>query len=197
MLDTTSRRYVQKGFDVFAKGSRLTKLHPNTITIMAFLIGVLCSVALMFGQPLIALTLLWISGAFDVLDGTVARLTQKSSKFGAFLDLVLDRMVEGFVILGFFVYQPQFGIAYCIFFMGAMFNFTTFMLAGSLFKNDGNKSMHYDIGIVERTEAFIAFSAMMLFPSWIFITLNLFNALMIITGIMRMYRIAVFVRKNG
>ncbi len=189
MIDTNARKHVQKGFDVIAKKSLLIKLHPNAVTVCAFIVGVICAILIAKDNFLIALILLWISGGLDVLDGTVARLTGKSSKIGAYLDLVFDRMVECAVIFAFYFVLPQFAVSYFLFFIGAMFNFSTFMLAGTLFKNEGKKSMHYDIGLVERTESFIVFSLMMIFPNYIFITLNVFNLLMFLTGAIRIMKI--------
>ena len=44
--------------------------------------------------------LLLISGFFDVVDGQVARVTGKSSKKGAFLDSVFDKIAEVTIFLG-------------------------------------------------------------------------------------------------
>ncbi len=189
MVDTNIRRYVQGGFDVVARGSGLVRLSPNTITVVAFIIGGVSAVALGFGFKITALSLLWLSGLLDVLDGTVARLTNKSSKLGGYLDLVFDRLVEAFMIIAFFVLMPQNTIHYLIFLTGVIFNFSTFMLAASLFENKGVKSAHYDIGIVERTETFILFSLMILFSNIAFVFIIIFNLLMFITGIIRMIRI--------
>ncbi len=197
MIDTHSREKFQKTFDSISKKSGLTKLSPNAITVMALAIGLSSAVLLSLGNSFIALVLLWISGLLDVLDGTVARLTGKSSKFGAYMDLVFDRIVEAAIIIGCYFYMPQYAVAYLLFFACSMFNFSTFMLAGSLFKNDGKKSMHYDVGLVERTESFIFFSLLMVLPNLIFITLNFFNLLMFATGIIRMRKIYIYTKKGA
>ncbi len=44
--------------------------------------------------------LLLISGFFDMIDGTVARITGKSSKKGAFLDSSFDKVAETVIFLG-------------------------------------------------------------------------------------------------
>jgi archaetidylinositol phosphate synthase len=44
--------------------------------------------------------LLLISGFFDIVDGQVARVTQKTSKKGAFLDSVFDKIAEVAIFLG-------------------------------------------------------------------------------------------------
>lgn len=44
--------------------------------------------------------LLLISGFFDIVDGQVARITKKTSKKGAFLDSVFDKIAEVAIFLG-------------------------------------------------------------------------------------------------
>ena len=46
---------------------------------------------------------LLISGFFDIVDGQVARITGKSSKKGAFLDSVFDKIAEVSIFLGILV----------------------------------------------------------------------------------------------
>ncbi|HEY0995526.1 MAG TPA: CDP-alcohol phosphatidyltransferase family protein [Gemmatimonadaceae bacterium] len=75
-------------------------VHPNTITV----VGTLCTVGggIIYGTGHI-MTAGWFLGLtalFDVLDGTVARRSGKSSTFGAFLDSSLDRAADGFVMGG-------------------------------------------------------------------------------------------------
>jgi CDP-diacylglycerol---glycerol-3-phosphate 3-phosphatidyltransferase len=79
-------------------------VHPNTITI----IGTICTVA---GGVIYAMGHIstggWFLGAtalFDVLDGTVARRSNKSSTFGAFLDSTLDRVADGAILSGLAVF---------------------------------------------------------------------------------------------
>jgi CDP-diacylglycerol--glycerol-3-phosphate 3-phosphatidyltransferase len=47
---------------------------------------------------------LGLTALFDVLDGTVARRTGRSSTFGAFYDSPLDRVADGFVLGGLAVF---------------------------------------------------------------------------------------------
>ncbi len=196
MLDTSVRKYIQTSMDVVAKYSGLIYLHPNMVTTLALIFGLASALLLGLGYNITAFILLWVSGTLDVLDGTVARLTKKSSKFGAYLDLIFDRIVEAAIILGLFFLAPQYPLTYMLFFVSVIFNFSTFMLAGTLFTNTGVKSMHYDVGIAERTETFIVFSIAMLFPSHILIILNVFNALIFVTGIIRMIRIGMIVSEK-
>jgi CDP-diacylglycerol--glycerol-3-phosphate 3-phosphatidyltransferase len=76
------------------------RVHPNTITV----IGTLCTVAggVIYGTGHIRTAgwFLGLTALFDVLDGTVARRSNKSSTFGAFLDSTLDRVADGAVMAG-------------------------------------------------------------------------------------------------
>ena len=80
--------------------SPLARLNPNSISFTASIIGVISAIFFMFGQSTIAGVLLLLSGILDTLDGTVARLGERDSKFGATLDSTLDRYVEMFVFMG-------------------------------------------------------------------------------------------------
>ena len=177
MIDTKLRARVQPTFDFLGKGLVKLRLTPNVITIMALIIGIFAGILIGFKLFTGAIVLLWLSGLLDVLDGTVARLTGKSSKIGAYLDLIFDRLVEAGIILGFYFAMPENAFAYLTFFIAVLFNFTTFTVAAALFSNKGEKSMHYDVGIAERTETFITFTLMLLFPAFSNIILLLFNGI--------------------
>lgn len=79
-------------------------VQPNTITT----VGTLCSVAggiiYATGHIRTGGWLLGVTALFDVLDGVVARRTNRSSTFGAFYDSTLDRVADGFVLGGLAVF---------------------------------------------------------------------------------------------
>jgi CDP-diacylglycerol---glycerol-3-phosphate 3-phosphatidyltransferase len=80
------------------------KVHPNTITV----IGTFCTLVggIIYGTGHIRTGgwFLGLTALFDVLDGTVARRSNTSSTFGAFLDSTLDRLADGFVLGGLAVF---------------------------------------------------------------------------------------------
>ena len=79
-------------------------VHPNTITA----VGTLCTLAggIIYGTGHIRTGGFFLSATalFDVLDGTVARRSNKSSTFGAFLDSTLDRLADGALLGGLAVF---------------------------------------------------------------------------------------------
>jgi CDP-diacylglycerol---glycerol-3-phosphate 3-phosphatidyltransferase len=76
------------------------RVHPNTITIIGTLCTVLGGVIYGTGHIRTAGWFLGLTALFDVLDGTVARRSNRSSTFGAFLDSTLDRVADGAVMAG-------------------------------------------------------------------------------------------------
>ncbi len=72
--------------------------HPNTLTITGFFVTVVASLALV-SNLLVGGILVLVGGLFDMLDGIVARVNGKRSKFGAFLDSVLDRVSDALILL--------------------------------------------------------------------------------------------------
>ncbi len=195
MIDSKYRKIFQPSFDMAGKLVVKTRLSPNQITSLALATGVTSGVLIANNQMALAGGMLLLSGLLDVLDGTVARLTNKSSPLGAFLDMVFDRMVESSVILGFYFIYPEFSLSYLLFFISVIFNFSTFTVAGALFKNTGTKSMHYDRGLAERSETFITFILMMIYPVYSGTILFCFTIIVFLTGIIRSHTIIKYVRE--
>jgi CDP-diacylglycerol--glycerol-3-phosphate 3-phosphatidyltransferase len=75
-------------------------VHPNTLTVIGMLLQV--GVAVVFGLGYVKLGgwLLLIVAPIDALDGALARVLGKQSRFGAFLDSTLDRIADAVLILG-------------------------------------------------------------------------------------------------
>ncbi len=166
-----------------------TKVTPNNITTLALVTGLCAGLAISIKMPLLGLGLVWFSGLCDVMDGTLARLCNNSQKIGAYFDLIADRMVEAAIILGFAIAYPQHYLAYICFLIAVLLHFSTFLAASALFANTGAKSMHYDHSYVERAEAFIVFTLMLLLPNYIFAFLTVFNCIVFTDGLHRFYRV--------
>src|SRR6476469_8716200 len=80
------------------------RVHPNTITVFGTLCTVAGGVIYATGHIKTGGWFLSVTALFDVLDGTVARRSNRSSTFGAFLDSTLDRLADGFVLGGLAVF---------------------------------------------------------------------------------------------
>jgi len=107
-------------------------------------------------QFLYAAGLFLLSGFMDLIDGSVARVTGTVSKRGAYLDTVVDRYVEGIIILGLlFASLPDFFFPIqawlFLYFFGAMM--TTYVKAAAKEKELVEKELRG--GFLERAERLI------------------------------------------
>ena len=185
MLDTHARKYVNPIIELGAEFLLKLKLTPNNVTILALLLGVSTSIFLYFDMQIIAVTLLWVSGYLDAVDGAMARRSNSSSFFGTLLDIVSDRIVEVSIVLvlGLKFVDVRYNLivlTVCI-----LMSMTIFLTVGALSEKKGVKSFYYQAGVVERSEGFIFFSLMILIPSYLGIITNIFSILIIITAIQR------------
>jgi len=77
-----------------------TGVTPNTLTVMGFMVSVAAGVLIATEYFLAGGLVVLFAGAFDLIDGPVARTTGKTTKFGGFLDSTFDRMSEAAVLAG-------------------------------------------------------------------------------------------------
>ena len=89
-----------------------TRVPPNFLTILGFLFNVGVAWMISRGPDLfpIAGFLIIVAGIFDLLDGAVARHTNRVTRFGALLDSTLDRLSEAVLLFGllwYFVWQQD------------------------------------------------------------------------------------------
>ncbi len=75
------------------------KLLPNHITYAGLLTSMLAGLCFI-DWPFLGGLFTLLTGLLDTLDGSLARATGQSKKFGAFLDSVLDRYTELMIYLG-------------------------------------------------------------------------------------------------
>jgi archaetidylinositol phosphate synthase len=84
-------------------------LSPNTLSLIGFIITIISSI--IFGinnlqlDPTINFSaigslVLLAGGFFDVIDGSVAKITKRTSRKGSFLDSTLDKISETIIFLG-------------------------------------------------------------------------------------------------
>src|SRR3954451_213133 len=82
----------------------LPRITPNQVTLIAFVVVVAGAVGFSVVAPVAAALLVALASVLDGSDGEVARLTHRSSPYGAFLDAVLDRAADGILVTGAAIY---------------------------------------------------------------------------------------------
>jgi phosphatidylglycerophosphate synthase len=99
-ISNDSRTRVKKVFEPIALGMGRLGLTPDGLTLIGFGITIVGAALLAAQSWLVGGIVVFIGGAFDMFDGTLARATGKVSPLGAFMDSVFDRWGEAIVYLG-------------------------------------------------------------------------------------------------
>lgn len=107
MFGASIGRGAKKILDAIVRGAADSGIHPNFLTVIGVCINVLCAVLFGVGEFWWAGIVLILANLFDMLDGNVARLTGKISKFGGFLDSTLDRLSDMVVFIGIMVFYAS------------------------------------------------------------------------------------------
>jgi CDP-diacylglycerol--glycerol-3-phosphate 3-phosphatidyltransferase len=96
--DTRSR--IKGIFEPLALAMGRFGLTPDALTLIGFGITIVGAVLAGAELWLVAGVVVFVGGAFDMFDGTLARATGQVSPLGAFMDSVFDRWGEAIVYLG-------------------------------------------------------------------------------------------------
>jgi len=73
---------------------------PNQISVLSLIAGIACAFLFFCQQFLWGSLALFLSAILDLVDGSVARMTDSHTKFGAVFDWIVDKYVDALVLLG-------------------------------------------------------------------------------------------------
>ncbi len=107
MLSDAARRWAAGFLQRTARIFLRLHITPNMLTLGAFWVVASVSVVIALGYFRWAGILLLLTVWFDAVDGTLARMSNQVTPFGAFLDSTLDRYAEGILYFGLLVYYTR------------------------------------------------------------------------------------------
>ena len=155
MLDL--HRNLFKGAEKFVgKIFSIPNITPNQYTLISFLFALASLYSLINQNIILAIVFFLIAGFLDFVDGAVARYRNISTKVGAYLDTVVDRYVEGTLLLGMLflplpeIFLPAYIWIFLILFGSVM---TTYAKAAAKEKNLVDQEMKG--GLLSRGERII------------------------------------------
>jgi CDP-diacylglycerol--glycerol-3-phosphate 3-phosphatidyltransferase len=79
------------------------QIHPDLLTVLGLLVTAFAAACYAHGSIRLGGVIVFVAGAFDMVDGRVARQSNRETKFGAFLDSVIDRYSDLFLYSGILV----------------------------------------------------------------------------------------------
>jgi CDP-diacylglycerol---glycerol-3-phosphate 3-phosphatidyltransferase len=85
----------------------LSRIHPNVLTFLGLVINIVAAYLFAAGSFRWAGAVVIGAGLFDMVDGRVARETNRVTRFGGFFDSVLDRYSDLALLMGLLVYYAS------------------------------------------------------------------------------------------
>lgn len=191
MIDNRFRELLPPFVDPLIRILNRLGLTPNQITVLGLLLALLAAYLLISGNFLAALAVWWSSRLLDAFDGIYARKYNKTSDFGAFLDIQFDMLAYSAMVLAFAAVYPEFMMQWLL-----MLFCYVLCISGALglgaFENKlgiedrSGRGLKLATGLAEGGETGIAYSVFLLFPAWLAISTWVWLAVLAITIIARL-----------
>ena len=97
----------QRIIDAIVRWLAIGHINPNILTVIGVSLNVGCGLLFGMGRFFSAGIALIVANLFDMLDGQVARLSGRVTRFGGFLDSSLDRLSDMVVFVGLMVFYAR------------------------------------------------------------------------------------------
>src|SRR5215204_1550084 len=107
MFGASIGRAAQRIIDAIVRWLAHGHINPNILTVIGVALNVGCGLLFGMGWFFAAGIALIVANLFDMLDGQVARLSGRVTRFGGFLDSSLDRLSDMVVFVGLMVFYAR------------------------------------------------------------------------------------------
>ncbi len=142
--------YIQDIINELASALQKAGIKPNHLTYLGLVLSFFSAVSYSYGFFFYGAMVLLAAGICDTLDGALARKEKRASSFGAFLDSVIDRYSDFFILSGILIYYmkyQEYGIAVLV----------LVVMLGSILTSYAKArmecfSVECDTGLIERPE---------------------------------------------
>ncbi len=132
------------------------KVHPHVVTFAGLVFSILAALSFVQGKFFSAGVMIILAGICDVMDGRLARETNKLSKFGALFDSSIDRYSEVLIFLGLSAYFLMRGSYLVLVIILAIAG--SFMVSYTRARGEG-LGIQCKIGIMQRQERITCLAA--------------------------------------
>jgi CDP-diacylglycerol--glycerol-3-phosphate 3-phosphatidyltransferase len=164
---------------------------PNTLTFVNLALNIIAAYVIAVGYFLLGGVLVLVAGIFDLLDGALARFNKQTTRFGAILDSVVDRISEAAILCGLLIWyipQEEAGLEIVLIFTVLV---GSFLISYIRARAEG-LGWQCQVGLFTRAERVIVL-AIGLLANQIFIALCILVIFVFITTVQRL----VYLRKQG
>lgn len=190
MIDTQMRRLKDRMATPLAYPLR--HISPMTMTMLALAAGLLASYAAYRSQYLWAFGLWYLNRALDGLDGLIARLHDKQSDIGGYVDIMTDYVIYATLPIGLVAGSPSNERYLALAFMLAAFyvNSASWMYLAAILEkraqhNNTQTTIVMPPGLIGGFETIIVYGIFLLFPTYITLLFSIFGVLVFFTAFQR------------
>ena len=136
----------------------------DMLTVLGFLGNVYVAILIVQGRLVLAGLVVLVAGSFDMLDGAVARASNKADGSGALLDSVLDRYSESVIFLGLVTHFFRTGhfLAVALTFMSVIGS----LLVSYIRARAEGLNIQCRVGIMQRSERVVLLAAGLMLSGW-------------------------------
>ena len=202
MIDSwLSKTKFKDMYEKFVRKIFLGKVSANQLTIIGLIFGLIGSFLIYLSRFLEDILIIMmissvsfvsISFIIDTIDGSVARY-EGPTTFGGILDIFCDRLVEISIIISLVASDSLNIILAGMFALAAIILcISMFLIVGGITKRNSventSKVITYQTGLMERSETFLFFLAMIILIPWRLMLLWIFFALVFATAILRLIK---------
>jgi CDP-diacylglycerol--glycerol-3-phosphate 3-phosphatidyltransferase len=107
MITRQIGRTLKRLLDAIVEAFAASHINPNVLTVIGFAISLLAAYLFAYGYFRWAGAMIFLAGFFDMADGRVARISNRVTPFGGFLDSVLDRYSDLILLIGLLVFYAR------------------------------------------------------------------------------------------
>ena len=191
MFDTSLRRFKDQVGTPLAK--HMSRVSPTLISMLGLAIGLFATYMAFKGQYLWALGLWILNRILDGLDGLIARLHEKQSDFGGYVDILTDFIIYAALPIGLVAGSPSNERYLALAFLLAAFyvNSASWMYLAAILEkhaahsSDTQTTIVMPAGLIGGFETLVAYGIFLLLPSHITILFYTLAALVFITTLQR------------
>jgi CDP-diacylglycerol--glycerol-3-phosphate 3-phosphatidyltransferase len=155
-LKNGALRVIEPAISLLARN----RVSPNAITTVGTLVTVAAGVVYATGHIMTAGWIMAVTAFFDVIDGEVARRTNRCTVFGAFYDSSLDRVADGALMAGLTVFYATNPIHHNVYMMVVCLLgiIGTFMVSYARARAE-SLGIDAKVGVMQRPERIVLLSA--------------------------------------
>lgn len=191
MFDTPLRKFKDQVGAPLARS--LKHVHPSFITALAFVAGLLAAWFAFTQSYSVAFGFWILNRVLDGLDGLMARLHEKQSDFGGYVDILTDFIVYASLPIGLVAGSASNERYLALAFMLASFyvNSASWMYLSAILEkhaahsSESQTTIIMPAGLIGGFETIVAYGIFLLYPAHITLLFSVFAALVFITTVQR------------